>query len=281
MIKLFKFSKMDINKIANLASSTLWFSALEDFNDPFEGGVQATVENASADNLNKALEKIISNLEYKGDIEIQSLEYAETYSEDEADKIIKFLLDTFENELIEIKKLAACSFMEASEYVLFDQHMWSHYADGLRGYCICFDKKKLTNSLAVNNDKYLAAVNVKYANSYPSVNIIDYFCSFDNPYENPLLTQSIMPKLKAYFIVSTKSKSWENEKELRLLSGEKGGLFYSSDSIQEVVIGEKMPPDQQKLMINLIRSVAPNAVIRKAVMEEHSYGLKIIDYIDE
>lgn len=301
MEKIFKFSTLDINKVSSLASNEIWFSKLEDFNDPFEGGVKTIVEHSSTKELNEVLKNIYSFMEIKyklgfhvdyvdtyieflhkiGLIDEEGITYKEHYSDEEIKIITDFIYNAFESELNQKEKYFACSFMEAGNEVLTDHYMWSHYADGLRGYCIIFDKEKLTHSLATINDNiYLGSSSVNYTNIFPSSNAIDFFKNYSDIEHDPLLSQTLPVTLRIKFlqILSTKSDSWKNEKELRLFSGINGPLKYSDDAIKEIVIGGKMPINQQNIIIKTIKSINKNIVIKKATMGDSSYEIKIEDY---
>ncbi|KHS72133.1 hypothetical protein RC77_03340 [Pectobacterium brasiliense] len=303
MTKIFKFSTLDIYKISSLASNEIWFSKLEDFNDPFEGGVEITLERNSAEELNEVLKNIDSFMEIKynlgfpidyadkyfeflhkiGLADGEKIIYRKNYSNEEIKIITDFIYNAFKSELNQKEKYFACSFMESGNEVLTDHYMWSHYANGLRGYCLCFDKKKLTDSLTMideNNSLYLGSANVNYRNIFPSSNAIEFFKNYSDIIHNPLLRQTLPIKLRLEFlqILSTKSNSWEKEKELRLFSGINGPLKYSSDAIKEIVIGGKMPINQQNIIIKIIKSINPKIVIKKAEMGKNSYDIKIEDY---
>jgi hypothetical protein len=279
MSSIYKFSALDSYKLACLASDTMWFSNLDDFNDPFEGCVKITSDEKSVEELNTALKNIWSLLKTKGVVEGKDTEYQENYSEEEKLGLLKIINEIFETELQGIKQIAACSFMDAGDQVQINQHMWSHYADGLRGYCLRFNKKRLTDSLAIENEGYyLGSMNIKYSENIASIDAVEYFSCFDSRFNNSFIQQSLAPKLKIYSAVATKSSSWANEKEFRLLSGKKGSLKYDNEAIEEIIIGEKMPMDQQVLLIKIIQSINPSIKIKKVIMKKDSYLLKVVEY---
>lgn len=278
MTKLYKFNKLDTYKISSLASNTLWFSNLEEFNDPFEGRVRIVFKKDSNEDIITAFKNILALCKKKGIFDIPPDLLDNDYSEEDKKHLLNTLKDFLNIELQDLSKIAACCFIQDNENVLTNQHMWSHYADGLRGYCICFDQEKLTRSLIINNEHYLASTDVTYTDVLPSIDPVEFFCGLDNRFNYAFIESAILPRLNIYSILSTKSTSWSIEKEYRILSGKRGALSYANDAIDEIVIGDKMPAEQQKLLISVIKSAAPNAKIRKATTEKNSYDIIIIDY---
>lgn len=68
---LYKFRVMDTNSLACLANCHLWFSKLEDLNDPFEGvyDVDTLVENMKSKDLYDLVHKIQHMLKPKENVE--------------------------------------------------------------------------------------------------------------------------------------------------------------------------------------------------------------------
>lgn len=102
--------------------------------------------------------------------------------------------------------------------------MWSHYANNHTGFCIGFDEE-ITTSL----DDTLFSYEVNYQNEIP---IFRYF------YE------SVGDFNKAVFF--TKSKSWEYEKEFRVVTEGHGVRIFNRTLIKEVIIGCRAPRKLEK-----------------------------------
>jgi transposase-like protein len=77
-----------------------------------------------------------------------------------------------------------------------------------------------------------------------------------------------------YKIIATKSMPWNYEKEMRFEPKRK----YDPNSLIEIVIGEKMPLDQQKLVVHTATKANPNIKVKLAKLKANSYGLEIVDY---
>ncbi|OWF73214.1 hypothetical protein B4903_22010 [Yersinia frederiksenii] len=61
---LYKFFTVNENSLFALRNSSLWFSKVSEFNDPFEGGVQKKLKNLD----NGTLVKIIKGINENGGI---------------------------------------------------------------------------------------------------------------------------------------------------------------------------------------------------------------------
>ena len=76
-----------------------------------------------------------------------------------------------------------------------------------------------------------------------------------------------------------KSSSWSYENELRLLSKENHHAhFYPPEYLIQIVLGDKMPEDQKKLVIDIAKSSNPNVEIKIAKLKDGTYDLDVIDY---
>ncbi|BCE01276.1 hypothetical protein TYM08_P1339 [Marinicellulosiphila megalodicopiae] len=79
--------------------------------------------------------------------------------------------------------------------------------------------------------------------------------------------------------ISTKSKSWKYENEIRILSLNKNNSHsYTPNSLLEIVVGDKMPDDQQTLIKNIAHSVNPNIILKKAKLKKESYNIEIVNF---
>lgn len=51
---------------------------------------------------------------------------------------------------------------------------------------------------------------------------------------------------------------------------------YSSETLKEVILGEKMPLTQKKLLIDTLKATYPDVIIKEARLKVESYSLEIV-----
>nr|WP_275974962.1 DUF2971 domain-containing protein [Shewanella gaetbuli] len=151
--------------------------------------------------------------------------------------------------------------------------MWGHYANGLRGFCLVFDKDLLEKAIFQSTEKKAVGFKVRYQNEPDELKVSDIF-SVKNELD---LIQN--ESLKGYQIVakaaSTKSEHWKHEQEVRFISlSDKTLVKYPSNALKKIVIGGKMPTEQVNLLKDIMQSKYPHAEIKKMMMHQNSYELK-------
>ena len=111
-----------------------------------------------------------------------------------------------------------CCFSKGDDKSLCNSLMWSHYSDGLRGFCLSFDRRKLLDSFAsLNKDSDPVLFPVEYSDAVPILNIFDYL--------RTLLTRDGGGSSSFDFastVCSAKAKSWAYENEWRAVSANQG-----------------------------------------------------------
>jgi hypothetical protein len=232
---LYKFSDLNVNKLACLASNTIWFSGIDTLNDPFEGKYHdSELENNTP--------------------EKRMLDYSLKYSVPQG---ILCMSAHCEKRLPHLNNL-----------------MWSHYANGLRGYCLKFNKQRFLESIYGLNGGVLLL-----ATKYFSAEIIYSEETIPKP---PRLHEKISnnaQELENIFLpmFSTKSSHWSYENEYRLLSQSVGKHSYDPASLDELIIGERMPFDQQKLLVSIVKTENPKIKIKMATLKKNSYQIETIE----
>ena len=126
--------------------------------------------------------------------------------------------------------------------------MWSHYADGHKGFCLQFE----------NTD--IGAQKVKYTESYPVINYL--LTPEDDQREITLLT---------------KSNHWSYEKEWRIVEYQHppGTCNFPKEKITGVIFGSEMPPEMKELIRLWICDTEPQIDIYEAKKNHCKYGLDI------
>ncbi|MGX1112676.1 hypothetical protein ACSSVW_002082 [Pseudoalteromonas sp. MBR-15] len=278
MDKLLKFQSVSHNAFSSLANGKLWFSSFYDFNDPFEGRFEFLPYPQSKPHIS-LFKKYISALEDRAKYDpscydlIDELKY-EGFEFREFDWVYQIISE----KLYESLRDDGClCFSEFNQHSLKNQLMWSHYADGLRGFCIVFDQKELLSSLESETSPILCPVN--YDNNFPKLDIvrhIDWVVDYiSDPPEHggEALTKGIGLDIKR-----TKARSWKYENEVRVLLENQSGLVrYDSSAIKEVIIGHKMLNNDAQYLRKIIRSLSEDIDIKIATIEQDSYELEIVD----
>lgn len=224
----------------------------EAFNDPFE--CWAEVLSKFPHKRDKS-ERLLNIYKAWG---FSSLE--DTYANDNYD----LLVESLESIQPDIN-----SYLDSARITCFSRRadnllMWSHYADGLRGFCIEYDP-----ALVLFYDKVFSKFyDVEYSKNPAIIDTAlmsllhdqtNYHSSIldSNPDiptrldASQALDQSIAESDEIFRkMLATKPHEWEYEEEIRLISqsfsDKEGGLFkYPPQAIKSVIFGEKMPIKQQ------------------------------------
>ncbi|CAI1716201.1 DUF2971 domain-containing protein [Serratia quinivorans] len=279
---LYKFHAMNINSLSALSNNKAWFSSLSSLNDPFEGSFCVT-EPKSDDDFRHLL-RVSSEILYE-----QGFESPFTGKNLNRDELLAFMTaehesnpENFMNFIKELmndqEKEYRSNFLDIATYCLAsdipgdershvaNSLMWSHYADGLKGFCIKFNGERLYNSfIELNKDKKIKYAYIRYEEEMHKVNFIDFFGNTSKSLDGAL---------------HTKHKMWDYECEIRFLTGNNGYVNYSQDSVESVYIGVRMPSEQKKLLVDVIKHNYPNAKIHVVRFHKSSFSIEIGNWVD-
>lgn len=282
MTNFYKFSNFSNDKISTLQKSEVWFSSLQNLNDPFEGRVKIVNNKRTALEINDAIFEIVKflitqALLSKDECRKIANELKREYSEGETEKYIALISHAFDKLVIpHLQTRAVCCFaVDESDNVLRNQLMWSHYADGMRGYCLEFHGEGLYNSLCRLNTSITGRSIVTYTDDFPEIDPVEYFYSHKEEFVNGFPIPKSKPIFKLAKILSTKSNAWQYEKENRIFSKETGAMKIAGSSIKAVVLGEKMPEEQGALLKKTIQLLNPKAKIKHAKIDPSSYAVVV------
>lgn len=139
--------------------------------------------------------------------------------------------------------------------------MWSHYSDGLRGFCINYDAKELYRSLKELNPNCIFAT---------------YKIDYDKkPREIDLLSACNEEDISYIKALQIKHEQWSYECECRIFCNQVGLRYFSQDSVKYIFIGDKMPNNEAALLIKLVEANYPNAEIKRIKIDEESFCIKV------
>lgn len=275
-IRAFKFREGNENDLDSLFENYMWFAALSDLNDPYEG--YAHFSNKGLDDdfrlkfltflYSKKPKELISPEEEAENYRKNSdRETGVSFSEYVDTKAIEFFKSFYSEHKNDCKILSLSLARKNIDFPapLNNMLMWSHYTNGFKGFCIEFDYEKLKKSLDKENNIELASSKVDYASDgkLPIVTLKKFMESIiDDSKES---SQEI---LKSF---TRKEQSWSYENEVRFISFKGGKLSYDPRCINAIYISDKTP--------NWLRSsILSSVAIKKAGIKIYLVRLHPSEY---
>ncbi|PAJ68598.1 hypothetical protein CJF42_26270 [Pseudoalteromonas sp. NBT06-2] len=140
-------------------------------------------------------------------------------------------------------------------------HMWSLYADGMRGFCLEFSKEKLTDSLIEKSrpDNNVEGESVNYQNEPIEINLLD---------SKELKVDKIIE------MMSIKNDIFTAENEYRYICNNKGYNSYSVESLKAIYIGNKAKQEEKELLEAIVKSIYPDAKINYVEISKNNYSIE-------
>jgi len=230
--KLYKFQTYDKWSIKNLISCHIWFSKPEKLNDPFDCAIPIIFTESDKD-LTKLVKdhyiKWLRELGKSEEIAARELQYLPNGkpSLEMKNRTKNMLREHNQQTIVEFSKMGVACFTTVFHNIL----MWSHYADGHKGFCLEFD----TNYRPFHDRQKLHEV--IYSKSYPTHSPLDIVQS-PNLVIRPLIT---------------KSKNWKYENEWRFIKDQGNSAFeYDPKALTAIYFGCSMPDDQKSEIATLL-----------------------------
>lgn len=243
---LYKYRPIDEHTISLLKDNEIYLSnPIKDFNDPFDC---------------KTIPEILNQREF---VETMARAIVRAYpevslSELEADirqGLNEARLDRFSSIFQEFVARTT------GVYCLSEEHdnplMFSHYASGHKGICLGFSTEELRRNV-LNSDDILRKI--IYRNSMRKVRF-----NKSDPFKLFVTT------------FTTKSKPWKYEREWRILTfGRSGPIKLSAVALREVIFGCETPSEDQKRILELIRSQSRAIKVQKAKRTIGELALRVV-----
>lgn len=252
---LFRFFQYNENDLHSLSSSYLWFTDINNFNDPFEGCFNKESFKLKESLLDdetflNASKNILAHKGYGQSVVDETVaKYKEIgkYEEFKQNQIDAYT-ETLNEIVDEYFKYKFCCFCRNREQIpaFLNKQMWSYYGNGLRGYAIEFDRDVLINSIESLNKHEVLWSEIHYG-ALKEYAIKDIFKkhSFDANDHSGINE-----------IINRKDSFWEYEKELRLsINTQSNVITYSPKSIKRIYIGSKMSAIQRKALFTIIKGL--------------------------
>jgi hypothetical protein len=264
---LYKFREVNINNLTSLAKNQLWFSSLNDLNDPFEGchikdnNIDPELSSGSKlkpkNDVNEhQYQEILNKLNLtKG--EFTSKELFQRLAETDFDIFIKIVHDS---------KVVCFSIEQEENNPLTNNLMWSHYANGLRGYCLVFNEEDLLKDIDSSTSEATRSIIVKYQDHPNIIKLNDFIQSEVLPSDECM---DFVEKVTE--TAATKSSDWKYENEFRIMSLSKSNVHcYSPSTLKEIIVGDKMPSAEKSLLLSVVKGANPNIIIKTARLKSNT-----------
>tara|TARA_R110002126_G_scaffold141936_1_gene287143 strand:+ start:7903 stop:8817 length:915 start_codon:yes stop_codon:yes gene_type:complete len=183
--------------------------------------------------------------------------------------------------------------------------MWSHYGDGLRGFCIVLDE-----SLIANASPQGYSLEVAYLEAPPTVDRLVYGIAWDQDWfsqaaidettnriqyqdredlrsEIPMYKEAGAESFKTMQDIwqhafGTKPAEWSYERERRLLvqTDRKDELpilrSYPLEAIKQIIVGERMPLEYRRRLEAVLSNSCGDVPIATAIRSTATYCLEIV-----
>ncbi len=256
---IYKFFQNSEFILSTLINGQLWFSKVEDFNDPFEWNFLYKI-NVERDRL---------------DIENYVEETNFGRSQSEKEKKLKIYLETpiiLENELNKSlqyrKNKGVCCFTEEENKL--NVLMWSHYSNSHKGVVLGFSEEEI---VLIHSEDYRVNSNSEIIFSKPDRRNINYknIPSFVNPFDTERLG------VRDYEYI--KSEDWKYEKEIRMVSPKFGLHYFNKQSLKEIIIGINSTDNLINTIGNITKEIAEysNIKLLKCQREENILKMKLTE----
>ena len=213
--KLYKYEPFTDLTLKNLKRQSVYFASPTGFNDPYDCAITLLIQDLSDEQINTLRQYYRDCQEITDEIgnEIERLP-------DEAfiNMIERVVTDVFSEQTIKFRTANGITCLSETNDDLL---MWAHYGGKYEGFCLEFD----TRYEPFNN-----ARKVKYSYSIPKINPL------------PCIINDDVEQFLDLFCL--KSKSWEYEKEWRILHKAAGTPFtYPSEALTGIYFGPDIEPE--------------------------------------
>lgn len=261
------FSDKDLSFDA-LFNNYLYFNTYKNFNDPVEEKyVHYAIDKNIDSNEEELMIKIFNSYLYNKNTTLKT-------TESEKKIIIKAcenMLDDYVNQ--EINQVKLCCFCDGSQSKNSwdNKLLWSHYANGMKGFCIEFDAVKLyKNYTEKYGEDNISCAKVVYHENLKKIKsheiIID---TIKTTYIKDYISEN-----STGGIFNRKSAEWEYENEFRITSKiTENKLKYDPSVIKSIIVGEKISHENYDNIVKFAKK--ENIKIRKVIVCDHTFKIKI------
>lgn len=169
--RVFKFRVGNANDLDALFESYVWFTGLSALNDPYEGFAAISNEGLDDDFRERYLAAVYSKKPKKKITpedeasKVRKESKGDSFSKYVDSKTSQIIESYYEEHKNDFKILSLSLAKEKHNFPapLNNMLMWSHYANGFKGFCIEFDFEKLKLSIESSIEYELGTSQVEYA----------------------------------------------------------------------------------------------------------------------
>jgi hypothetical protein len=222
---LYKYQPLTIESLTNLKNRQIWFSKPKRFNDPYDCAVRVLKDEINDEEMEKILQQAKTEMP-----NIKTFDQYKNASNESKKSFNKRTLETISNlsETQKTKMLnergVAC-FSELKDNVL----MWSHYAQGHKGFCLEFD---------ISFELFRKAFPVQYSKMIPKIRPASIILEDSEP---------LMP------MITTKADYWAYEKEWRIFHVEGDRPYgYGVNCLTGVYFGTMMEFSHKEIIFMIL-----------------------------
>jgi hypothetical protein len=256
---IYKFFPNSEFIFSTLINGQLWFSKVEDFNDPFEWNFLYKI-NVERDRVD--IEKYVEETNFGR-------------SQSEKEKKLKLYLETpiiLENELnksLQYRKNKGVSCFTVEENKL-NVLMWSHYANSHKGIVLGFSEEIIQ---IIHKDDFRVNRNSEIIFSKPDRREVTYknIPSLISPFNKERCS------IRDYEYI--KSEDWKYENEIRIVSPKFGLHYFNKQSLKEIIFGINSNENLINTIGNITKEISgySNIKLMKCQREENILKMKLAE----
>lgn len=258
---LYKYVPYNDYSQCNLKNAQIYFNRPVDFNDPFDCSlIVESIKNDDESIMQFHNAWVSGKLRGFPTPEPHLLKIIDSIANipDDFIRLVEKSTIAFAKEKHQenqFKTGCAC-FSEINDSLL----MWSHYADGHKGFCLEFDA-----SFAPFNK----AFKVEYSDSFPSIDFIS------------ILLEGKKFDRRALISLLTKYTCWEYEKEWRILNRKSKSFYpYKVDALKAVYFGASIEKSNIENIYLILQRQNSDVAFYKAKRSSKKYEIKFDLYTD-
>lgn len=276
----FQYRKVDTHTLEALENHELYFNSPSEFNDPFDCKLDLIWRGDITD-----WNRFFRNRGVKDPIIVRSIikenlkrgilkKRGKDYLLNSQNKKFKAINENLQSQDEDYPRV--CCFSKAKNNIL----MWSHYAKGHKGICLCFKSEKIGNGnflILDSNPEILLPVNYNKEDNEKLPTQVNMLSSYD-------------PEELATFLL-TKHPLWVYEKEYRLILWKEDlkGKFIKSfrkEDLEGIIFGLNTDPkDIQKIYDKikpnyLDEGIKVNFYKAQEMQDKYAIKIKKIDRLD-
>lgn len=261
--RLYKYQPLTIQTLANLKQRSVWFSAPAHFNDPFDCALSGIDPDKVTDaECQDVLDEMLRSPGMSATLQMEMRTADGKVTPKFRESLIKSLQRAFEDERkVRREQRGVACFSELRDDVM----MWSHYADGHRGFCLEF---------STASEPFSKAFPVSYQDTFPHIPANVLFRRERNPEEEDETVRKI---LQAF--VLTKAPCWSYEHEWRAMHLQHSMLYtYDWRALTGLYFGAAMEYAHKEIISLVVRDSPTQLYSMKTETRGFKLGTERVTY---